>query len=100
MVLTFEEFVATYKPIQNPFNPVALYDGTLFSTLEFSRISTVSMPSRTLWTLVKVSEYNESTMTYDEVLKIHTGLSDFGDIQGYFVTEVPYDYGQNIEVTV
>lgn len=39
-------------------------------------------------------------MTYKKVLKINTGLSDFGDIQGYFVTEVPYEYGQNIEVIV
>lgn len=99
MVITFEEFTNTYKPIQNPFNPVASYGGTLFSITEFSRISS-ALSNRVLWTLVKVEEYDEVAMTYKKVLKVNTGLSDFGDIQGYFVTEVPYEYGQNIEVIV
>lgn len=98
--ISYEEFVENYRPIKNQFNPVAEYDGTLYNPIEFSRIASTALPNRMLWTLMKVSYFNEETCECTTEKYIYQGLQEFEDVLGYFVTEEPYEYGKPFNVKV
>lgn len=98
--ITYKEFVENYRPIKNQFNPVADYDDTLYSPIEFSQIATTSLPNRLLWTLLQVNYFDDKTCECVTEKYIYQGLQEFGDVIGYFVTEEPYEYGKPVKVVV
>lgn len=98
--MTYTEFLEQYKPIDNQFDSKAPMNGKLYDIIEFSRIAPYSLRQRTLWTVVKNSDYNTESREYEDHIYIYPGAISKPIVIGYMVTEVPFKYGHDIVVSV
>lgn len=84
--ISYEEFVNTYKPRQNPYIN-APFNGCMFETYAQEHAYIKTVKDNHIWTLINA-----------EGLWILPGYR-FVDRLGYFVTDIPWE-DQNIEVDV
>lgn len=96
--ITYEEFVETFRPIKNQFNPVAPENGTLYAPIEFSRIAAATIQNRILWTVMEELVFDPKELKFFKQVSIYQGKLEGDTILGYFVTEEPYEYGVPIKV--
>jgi hypothetical protein len=89
MEITLEEWDKTYKPIQNPFDPHASFDGVMFETygkeLEFVKAQRDAF----IWTYIDGEDGTYIIEGFHFVNRI-----------GYFVTAVPCPEGEFVSVIV
>lgn len=87
--IDYEEWFDLYKPVQNPIDNNASFDGCLFETSGAEHKYIVDADQLRVWTL----------LDNDGVLTVSNGYHRVNRM-GYFVTEVPYMDGQLIDVKV
>ncbi len=98
--MDYEEFIETYKPIQNPLNENACRDGMMFETYdpELSYVVKHGLANHhTVWTIIDIQpeeEYNK----HGEPNPTTAIVSGYYAINrhGYFITEKPFE--EHIEV--
>jgi hypothetical protein len=97
-MITYKEFIKTYNPIDNDFDPAAPMEGKLYDVIEFSRIAPYALRSRLLWTVVKEDFFDTNSREYTTKTRIYPGCISKPVVQGYMVTTEPYKYGADIVV--
>lgn len=85
--MTYEDWIETYKPIQNPIDSHACFEGTLIETFGEEREFIRTQPDNQIWTLIDE----------DDDMFILTGFH-FVNRMGYFITEVPYTESVTVEL--
>lgn len=89
LTITEDQFISTYKPVKNPFNPNASWDGAMLETYgqEHEHVQkAVAAAPGTVWTVLDC----------DGSLIVGSGYHHVNRI-GYILTEVPVPEGQTIE---
>lgn len=86
--LTFEEFVEKYKPIKNTLVEGASFDGCLFETYGTELHEVRTYDKSNIWTMVDGG---------NETMWINPGYG-IVNRSGYFVTEVPWNDTDQVEV--
>jgi len=82
--MTEDQFFDHYKPIKNPLNANAPYDGCMFETYGQELGFVMSQDTNKTWTIVEGDNGNIFYMAgYHLVNRL-----------GYFVTEVPWETGE------
>ena len=87
MIITFEIFEETYKPIKNPFVQDSSYNGCMFETYGVELAHVREQDNKNIWTIINCE--NEESW-------IIPGFH-FVDRFGYFITEIPWE-SENIQV--
>ena len=82
---TWEE---TYKPIKNPFDSNASFNGTMFETYGEEETHVYGVDYHYVW-----------TYTADDTALIYNGRG-FVNRMGYFITEVPWEDSDNIDINL
>ncbi len=86
--ISYEKFVECYKPVKNPINTNASYEGQMLETYGEEMELVKKANSLCIWTLLET----------DGESYIASGFH-FVNRLGYFITEIPYSIDDNIEVT-
>jgi len=87
-MISEEDFYATYKPVLNPFNSNASWDGSMLSTSgrELAHVREVCKTApNTVWTVLDC----------DGALVVGSGSHTVNCV-GYIITEVPVEPGQSV----
>ncbi len=93
--MKYDDFVKIYKPMQNPFEPDAPFDGYMFenSLKEKEFVLDHGLKNHhTVWTVV-ITDFSEAK---GPEVTIISGFH-FIDVHGFMITEKPFD--EHIEVT-
>lgn len=87
---TYDEWIETCRPLSNPFNPNAPFNGMMFETFgpEFDHV--LAMQDARVWTIVEGD---------DDALLLISGRH-FVNRLGYLLTEKPWDGINPIEITI
>lgn len=85
--MTYEDWVRTYKPVQNHICPNASYDGTMFETYGEEHHWVTAQEDQHIWTLIDEDGEMFILEGYHWVNRL-----------GYFITEVPYDQPVTVEL--
>lgn len=80
MPMTYDEWAAQFRPIQNP-NQDHGFDGTLFETYGADLEAVQAADSTNIWTLYDGDDNHNIIMAGMHVV----------NRVGYFITELPYD---------
>ena len=85
MVIDWDTWEKTYKPIKNPNNPDPGFWGHMFETFgtDMEYMKSLDIPGKYYWTLVD----NDPNSVY---LEIVSGTYLFNRL-GYFITEYPWE---------
>ncbi len=100
LFLSLEQWVERYKPIINPFDDNASFDGFMFETYGEEFLYVCSQSSLNVWTLIEqdckpVVESDGYVRDYEQF--VVSGMA-FVDRVGYFVTEEAFESGQLVYV--
>ena len=87
MIITFEEFEETYKPIKNPFVQDSSYEGCMFETYGVELAHVRKQNNNNIWTIIDCE---------DEEQYIIPGYGIINRI-GYLICDVPWE-SENILV--
>ena len=87
-IISEEQFYETYKPVKNPFNANASWDGSMLETFgrELAHVQEVfKFAPNTVWTVLDC----------DGALVVGSGFHYVNRV-GYIITEVPVEPGQAV----
>ena len=87
MIITFEEFEETYKPIKNPFVQDSSYDGCMFETYGVELAHVREQDIKNIWTLIDAENENWYIVPGFHIVNRF----------GYFICEIPWE-SEEIEV--
>lgn len=82
-MINYEQFIEKYKPINNPNNVIAGFDGLMFDTFgkDLDYVKSKGNHSLNVWTLVTADYGNEYIIPGYSIV----------NRMGYFITELPWD---------
>ena len=118
LTISEDEFYEKYKPIDNPFDPNANWDGKMLEAFgdELQHCFELAKKENRVWTIIECDEVNEQDVTGDVEYDQDDAKNDVEDDdyqppclyiisgfhyvnrQGFFITKEPYE--QEIEVKI
>jgi len=92
--IEWAEFEETYKPVKNPIDPDASYDGFMLETYgaEFEEVANANIIN--VWTIIECDDPND----IDETIMIIVNGRHYVNRMGYIITEKPWSEGEDVEV--
>lgn len=94
--MTFDEFVIEFKPQKNIYFPYAAFDGCLYHPSELAYLAP-QMNQHTMWS-VCYQDYRRGGKWHRKRF-LRQGSTSI-NIEGYLITEVPYNMNDPFEILI